>query len=101
MVSDVWWFPMVIASILPDRPVLTADATNSGPTSELLPILQTRGIRALTFVSSDDSTDAPARALAAAGWTEVGRRSVRIWLELRFVDYRRDSDAPPPAAASS
>ena len=101
VVSDIWWFPMVVASIVQDRPVLAADVFTSGPTSDLLPILQTRGIRALTFVSSDGSSAAAAQALAAAGWTEVGRRAVRIWLEVRFVEYRRDGDVPAPAAARS
>jgi hypothetical protein len=52
------------------------------------------GLVALAWLPADD---AAARAFAAAGWREARRTSVQAWLEVLFVEYRRDDGAASAA----
>lgn len=100
LVSDIWWFPMATATVLRQHPVVAVQGRGASPLDDLLPLLQERDVRALTLVSHGASADAAAQVFAAAGWTEVRRDSELAWLEVRFVEYRREGARPRAAAAT-
>jgi hypothetical protein len=62
-----------------------------------LPLLRERAVRRVTFVTPAPAVAAAARAFAAAGWREARRTSVQAWLEVLFVEYRRDDGAASAA----
>jgi hypothetical protein len=100
VVSDIWWFPMATAAVLRQRPVVAVQGRGAQPLHDLLPLLAERDVRAVTLVSDGASADAAGRAFTAAGWTEVRRDSEWTWLEVRFVEYRRDGERSGAAAAT-
>jgi len=62
-----------------------------------LPLLRERDVRRVTFVTPAPADGAAARVFAAAGWREARRTPVQAWLEVLFVEYRRDDGAASAA----
>jgi len=97
LVSDIWWYPMTTAAVLRLHPVVAVQGRHAAPLEELLPLLRERDVRRVTFVTPAPADGAAARAFAAAGWREARRTSVQAWLEVLFVEYRRDDGAASAA----
>ena len=97
LVSDIWWYPMTTAAVLRLHPVVAVQGRHAAPLEELLPLLRERDVRRVTFVTPAPADDAAARAFTAAGWREARRTSVQAWLEVLFVEYRRDDGAASAA----
>jgi hypothetical protein len=100
IVTDIWWYPAVTASVLYQHEMLSVARSGNDALPGLLARLQQRGATSLTLVTAGDGpSPGDADALAQAGWTETGRRVVPIWLDVRFVSYRRDASADITARA--
>jgi hypothetical protein len=78
-------------------PVVAVQGGHAAPLDELLPLLQARDLRRITFVTRADADETAAGAFAAAGWREAQRTSVWAWLEVHFVEYRRHDRVPDAA----
>jgi hypothetical protein len=92
--TDLWWFPSVTAAVLYEHPTVLVDSGGNGALPELLPRLPAHGVAVLALVSAGGGLGRRhAQALAEAGWTEVSRQRVPIWLDVDVVSYRR---GPPP-----
>jgi hypothetical protein len=97
IVSDIWWFGPVTAAVLYGHEVVVVDVGANGSIAELLARVDELGITSLTTVTADDRI---ADTMARAGWKEHARRLVRIWLDLKFVSYRRAGNLLDSAASS-
>jgi hypothetical protein len=94
IVTDVWWFAAMCATVLYAREAVAVDVPGAEPLRALLPLLNDKAVRALTLVTAAPPADERTRALANAGWVETERRTVALWMNVALVSYRRPGGQP-------
>lgn len=93
IVTDLWWFPQVIAPIFDQKPLFLVDHGRNGTLAELLAHLHQNDVQSFTFVTTPDSLQTQAQNLAVGRWVEQTRRTEQIWLEVDFITYEYDEPA--------
>ncbi len=91
--TDVWWYPAIAATVLDEHPTVAIDLPATGTAGELLARPEMSLVPALTLVTSAGGSAHTDAAFAAAGWHEVRRHTVPLWMSIDFIELSRDIGA--------